>query len=306
MRKLAILLSTAVALSGCYETAIYTTDHPSESQVSVEVTIPTDQSSGDAVAESLTIIFNGEEYTTDENGSFDPGLLDPGTYTYYTYNDPATESGDDSKSTITYDSATDMVIASVPTVDSDGNLATDPDQLYFAQSTITLTEDTQNISSTEMEQLIGQLDFRLALDGEAISRLTEINVELNGVAQQWDCVANVPYGSSATVQPELSLSSNASAGMTRSDEVLYYLEGTVSILGVVTDDEQILTVALSYDDDNPGSHTYQSNISEQLADFNDDKSTSTTLENTVATPTETNPSGSIGDWTTTNYSVEAK
>ncbi len=302
-----------IAFSACYKAEFNTVDpNYGKIEVEVEVSLPTD-SSGETITDPVTMLINGVEYTVGSDGSVDVGLLEEGTHTYYTYSVPTTDTTDpddpdgstgESSSTITYDTTTGLLIASIATIDDNGNIATSPDPIYFAANTIDVSDGSATTTDNAMESLIGDLDFKLLLTGDATERLTGVTAELNGVAQHWDCINNTFYGSSASVLPTLTVVSSTVTKSSSDEE--YYLEGSVSLLGVVTSESQIFTLEFEYEDSYPATHTLKSDITSELATFNDNKSTKMTLTNTVETPTEKSPSGTIGDWSITIYDVEAK
>ncbi len=280
-------------LTGCYEAEFNTTNHPEQAEVEVTVAAPT-LPDGTTYEGSMTLIIDGESYTIEAGDPFSiPDLLDPGVYTYYVYSNHTEE---EEAATVTYDSATGALIASVP-VDSEGNVEPNPNEIYFGTETIEVSADSAVVLDTSTSTLGRDLHFELDLDGDASSLLASFSAMLNGVAQQWDCVNDTPYGSSASVIPSLTYVTNsASSAATRATET-YHLEGTIHLLGVSTDETQTLTIELTYEGDNPDTHTFESDVTDVLSAFNDDKSTGLTLSNTVETPTSAKPAGSIGDWT---------
>lgn len=303
MKKITTILATVALLTSCYKAEFYTTDHPDQGEVSLDVEIPT-TSDGTDYTGTMTLVFDGVEYNITPGESFDlPDLLDPGTYTYYIYSDHTED--DDATATVTYDQSAGTLIASV-TTDSEGNVDPNPNEIYFSAETLEVSKDSAEVLSSETSVLGRDLEFELALDGDAASRLESFSAMLNGVAQQWDCISDTPYGTSASVLSSLSITTTTSSNVSRSGSDTYYLKGTIHLLGIVTDDTQTLILELGYEGDHPDTHTYTSDVSDTLSDFNDDKSSAMTLTNTVETPTATNPSGSIGEWKTTEYQVEAK
>lgn len=299
-RILATTAITAALLTSCYKTDLYDTNHPSQGELTIEITPPT-QPDGTDYEDPMILIFDGEEYFINPGDSFDPGLLDPGTYTYYIYSAPS----DGDTSTITYDEEAGTIIASVE-VDSDGNVDPNPNVVYFGTETIVVTEDSVVSLGAESTIVGRDLHFLLYLEGDAAARLTSVEAKLNGVAQQWDCINDTHYGSSASVVPSLTISSTGVEASKSDDESAesYYLEGTVHLLGIVSDDTQLLTLELTYEDEHPSSHVFTSDVSDLMSGFN--SSTSMTLTNTVETPTEAGFGGTIGSWSSSSYTVEAK
>lgn len=253
---------------------------------------------------SVSILIDGEEYSLNTGDSYTiPELFSPGEYTYYIY----TNHTDQSEAYVSYDAQSGSLIAIVPTVDSDGNIDPNPNEIYFGTETIEISEDATVVVGYDTSTLGRDLIFQLTLDGDAESRLVSFTAKLNGVAQQWDCLNDTPYGSSASVLPTLTKSSGvALSSVSRSSGDSYYLEGAIHLLGVSTSDSQILTIELGYEDEHPTTHIYEKDVTDMLSDFNNDKSSSMILSSIVETPTQLNPEGSIGDWKVTEYEVEAK
>lgn len=300
MKKILATITLVALFVGCYKAEFRGTDHPYHAEVTFYITLP-----GDAEFEgSKGLIFDGEEYDVTPGETFTiPYLVDPGIYTYYIF----TNHTDDEQASVVYDGEAGTLIATVDT-DEDGYIYSNPNQIYFDIGTIELLADSSVVIHSESSVLGRDLNFKLELTGDAPERLVGFSAMLNGVAQQWDCINDTHYGESATVLPGfIKTEESPLRSIARSDaSTTYYLEGTIHILGITTDESQILTLELSYEDDHPSLHTITTDLTNYLSTFNDDRSTAMTLTNTVETPTEANPNGSIGDWNTTDYEVEAK
>ncbi len=293
MKKILSILLSALAFTGCYETVLYNTNHPNEAAVSFEISMPV------AFDGDLTLVFDGVKYTCTAGEVFEvPELYLPGEYTYYIYNEPTSES-------VSYDASVPSVIATVATTRS--VIESMPDYIYFGMGTVSLEKDTETVIAPTISPIIRDLNIELTLEGDAKDDLESVTVSLDGVLQQWECISDLPYGTSAEVAPELSVTTSTEA-VSGSDETTttYLLEGTVRLLGIMPSETQTLSVELNYVGGNPVTHTFTSDVTDLLSTFNDDKSTSMTLSNSVETPTESNPSGSIDDWTTENKDFSAQ
>lgn len=298
MKKIATTLIIAATLTSCYKAKLNETNHPT--QVAVEVTIPTPtQPDGSPIEGDLTLLYDGVEYDVNGGDTQEiPYLLDPGTHTYYTYSTTS------NSATITYDESTGAIIAEVPM--SGGVVESTPDYVYFGSETVELTKDSDVVLSTTLTSVICDLSFTLALSGDAIDELTSFSASLNGVAQQWDCINDEPYGTSASVEQTLSKTTLATASLSRASGSTYYLEGTIRLLGVFGEETQTLKIELGYEGANPATHIFEHDVTSLLADFNDDKTVAKGISATVETPTESNPSGTITDWVTTQKEVVAE
>ncbi len=286
-------MTTLVLLTGCYKAEFNTTDHPEQAEVTMDVKAPI-LPNGTIYTGSMTLVINGESYTLEPGESFTiPDLLDPGQYTYYIYSNHP----EDGAASVSYDKQSGSLIASVP-VDSNGNVDPNPNEIYFGTETIEVSADSAVVLNTETSTLGRDLHFVLDVEGDASSKLVGFSAMLNGVAQQWDCVNDTPYGSSASVLPSLTFVTTPLTSMATRTTEKYHLEGTIHLLGVSINETQMLTIDLTYEGGNPSTHTFESDVTDVLSEFNDDKSTSMTLSNTVETPTSAKPEGSIGDWVT--------
>ncbi|MFR9534991.1 MAG: hypothetical protein SNG49_09170 [Rikenellaceae bacterium] len=289
-RIIATIALSAALLTSCYKAELHETSHPDSGEVTFFITAPTQTDDTDYTA-PMTLAVNGEQYAATPNNTLTVDLLDPGNYTYYIYNDSA--SGDTSK--ITYTSS--AIIASVD-LDENGNVESNPNRVYFGSESFEAVADT-NTTVTTYSSCVGRdLHFILQLEGDATSSLEGFSANLSGVAQQWDCIADVPYGDSASLTPTFTLSSDASGA--------YYLKASVHLLGISTSATQVLTIELSYAGENPATHTFSSEVSSLMSGFNNDKSTSMTISNTIETPTGVTSGGTIGDWIEESYTIEAK
>ncbi len=291
-----------IAFSGCYKSEFYVADNPEEGQVVVLLPTPDDDDDDDTTDYSMTLIFEGEEYDVNPGESFTiPELFEPGDYTCYVYTNPT----DDDSTYFSYDSTTGSIIASAPT-DNDGNVETISDALYFGTENITVLSDTSVLATTELNKLGRELHFKLELSGDAVLRLVNFSATLNGVAQQWDCINDTAYGTSTSILPILSMSSAAASVSATKSSSGYYLEGMVHLLGLHTDEAQNLILELDYTDNNPTPHLFTSDVSDLLSGFNDDNYTAMILSNSIETPSEVNPDGTIGEWVVTEYSITVK
>ncbi len=289
-RIIATIALSAALLTSCYKAELHETSHPDQGEVTFFITPPT-QADGSDYTSSMTLVADGEQYAATPNSSLTADLLDPGSYTYYIYNNSTVS--DTSK--ITYTSS--AIIASVD-LDENGNIESNPNRVYFGSEGFEAVADTDTTVITYSSCVGRDLHFILQLDGDAASSLESITATLSGVAQQWDCIANSPYGDSASITPTFTLSSDTAG--------TYYLKASVHLLGISTSATQVLTLELSYAGENPTSHTISSEVSSLLSGFNNDKSTSMTISNTIETPTATTAGGTIGDWIEESYTIEAK
>ncbi len=290
MKRVIFLSLMALLFAGCYKTEIGNSGGSGGNGGDMVFNVDTPPSDA---GESYTLVVDGEEITVGDDGTVTlPDDMAMGEYTAYVYNDP--------ENTTIESSATD-VIASVEVV-SDGVVSGDAGILYFGKQTIVVSENGVTTTETEMVQITRELNFSLALDGDATNRIERVTALLEGVAQQWDCVNDQPAGDSYAVMPTLTQSTTPGGiSATRADEASI-LTGKIYLLGVDPTEEQKLTITLEYKDANPSSsEIIVSDVSTQLKEFNSDKSTPLVLSGSVETPTSSSIEGNtIIDWSVNN------
>lgn len=300
MRNIIAIIILTIALTGCYKAEYHKTSHPYSSEVTIDVASPT-LPDGSTYSGDIVVIFDGQEYIVAASEEFTlPDRLEPGTYTYYIYSDPVS----DSNISFSYDTEAGVLLATA--VNENGEIESISEQIYFEANTVVVSADSEVSIVPEMQPLCRELNFKLALSGDAEDRLSAFSAEMNGVAQQWDCTNNSSYGSSASIEPSLSKTSYSVAETKSDDSQQSYLEGTIYLMGISSDDTQILSIKLSYEDGNPETQLFESDITALLYDFNSDKSEALTLFNSVETPQLSSSGGSISNWTTNNKEVDAK
>ncbi len=296
MKRIFLLITAAfaaAAITGCYESKLNETNHPTEGKVVIEVALPTTED-GEPLTGDYYVVINGEILPVDDNGAVQfPDTYEPGTYTVYVYNVP--------ESTTVEATVTD-VIATIDETDVEGIIDSTPGLLYFGTQTFEITADAVTASSVDMVQITCEVSFELELDGTSIDRISNITALLDGVVQQWDCVNDLPYGSSYSLSPELTQGTTTVTSMvknrvTRADgEEVDVLQGTIYILGTHPDSDQKLTITLDYEDGNPASHYAESDVSELLSEVNSNKTTSVMMTGTMSTPINSVTGGAIIDW----------
>lgn len=300
MKRIFLLITAAVAaaaITGCYESKLNETDHPTEGKIVIEVALPTTDD-GEVLTGDYYVVINGEVLPVDDNGQVQfPDTYEVGTYTAYVYNVP--------ESTTVDATAADVVIAAVDETGVVGIIDGTPGLLYFGTQTFEITADSVTASEVTLVQITCEVNFELELEGTSMDRISNITAMLDGVVQQWDCVNDLPYGSSNSLSPELTQGTTTATStvknrVTRADgEEIEVLQGTVYILGVHPDSEQKLTITLEYEDDNPTSHTAKSDITELLNEVNGNKTTAVTMTGTMSTPINSVTGGAIIDWNDT-------
>lgn len=279
MKKILLILFVATTMTSCYESVLNYTNHPTEGKVVLVLDEPTYQEDVEA-PDSYTATLFGQEITLTDGVLEFPETIEPGEYTIYVYNQPyGVEVADNSLE------ATASVIASVDV--TDGVMLELPDYFYFGYQDIVVTKDAVITSTVEINQISRDLHFSLTLTGSAIQRIVGISATLSGVAQQWSCIDDVPYGTPYTIEPTLTQITTGDVSI---------LSGSLRLLGIHPTETQQLEITLTYEDNNPTTHVVVSDISSLLSTFNDDKSTPLTLIGDVETPSATVQDGTITNW----------
>lgn len=285
------MASVALLLSSCYKSILCDPTPPDMGWVEVNVVLPTDNTDP-YTHTGYILIMDGQEYEIGEDGTyvFDEGHA-PGEYTVYIYSEVfelVMQNNIDENSTGT-------IIASA-SYDA-GVVNTFAEDLYFGSQTITVLADQIIYSDVHLTQETRTIKFDLHVSDGDPELIASCEASLSGVAHQWECVADIPSGDAASIKPAFTQGES----LTKADETNDYLTSSIKILGI-NGDEQILTIELTYS--NGSSYTFTSDLSEELAGSNDTKPTPIILSGYLEAPTESNPSGTILDWVTTQYEVE--
>ncbi len=278
-----MILVVTTLITGCYKSILTNTTHPDYGKVEVKVVLPSVDPDA-TIPNGYTLILNGEEIAIDEDGTeVLPETLEPGTYTVYVYSDTSemnienniNESG---KGTITSSKIVDAGMVNSLTED-----------LYFGTQSITVLADQIIASEVHLSQVTRTIKFNLLLSEGDIDKIESISTTLSGIAQQWECVEDIPIGDAAEIYVEFTQGES----LTKADESNSYITDTIKILGVIGD-EQILKLKFTFTNGNTQSIT--SDVSDQLAGSNDTKSTPITLSGELKIYTEFNSTGTITGW----------
>ncbi len=287
-------------MTGCYKSELTNTTHPDKGKVEVEVTIPTtnpdtgEQADPEATTpDSYTVILNGEEVEVGEDGSVElPENLEPGEYTIYVYSNT-----DDLEMENNITETGEGTIVSSSIVDA-GMIISLTEDLYFGTQIVTVLADQVITSEVKLKQVTRTVKFNLKITEGDPNRITGITATLGGIAGQWECVEDIPIGDAVKINPAFTQGESISR-VAAND----YLTSSIKVLGT-QGEEQDLTLTLTFSDGTTQEIT--SPLGEQFKGSNATKSTPLILSNEIETPTETNPTGSIGDWNTTYEDLEAK
>ncbi len=278
MRRVFLTIIGALLITSCYKSDLTDTTHPESGEVVVDIELPTDVVDPDG---GYTIIFNGETITTSDGSTSVGADIEPGEYYIYVYNNTSGISVEDNTST-------DGTI--LANAESEGDSVKSlTDHIYFGMQRVVVTADAVVTSDISMEQISRDINFNLQITEGDPDRIESITSSLSGIASQWECVADIPYGAGASIVPLLIQGES----MVRSTIDNDYITGSIRVLGIMGS-EQILTLELTYSDGI--SQKIVSDISDLLSNANSDKSTPITLSGDIYTPIEAGQEGTITNW----------
>ncbi len=281
MKKAFIILAAAAMCAICYKSDLTNTTHPDHGKVIVDIALP----ATGTTPSSYTVVLNGEEITADESGSVElPETLQPGVYTLYVYSNSSEMALEQNINELGEGTITSSKVADYDVVES---LTED---LYFGAQTITVLADQVITSEIKLAQVTRDISFNFEITEGDPERIESISASLSGIAQQWECVEDLPIGEPVSIKPTLILGES----LTKSETVGTHLTGTVKVLGVQGDD-QSLDITLIFTDGKKQEITIE--VDEKLAGSNNTKSTPIILSDNVKTPVEGSTDGTIDDWT---------
>lgn len=262
-----------IALTSCVKDKIYNTSHPEEGELSLTI---------DWSARGEGITAPGEQMvkTGDYQGQLLKGvkcvfpyLLKPGVYKVYTWN-PTQEIG--------VEGTTATLKSTAP-----GHVDTQPEWWFSAKTEAGIEKDTENHLVLSMKQQVRQLNLILKPQGETAGKIVSIHATLTGIAGAWDLENDTPTGNPASGWIDFTR-------ITEGENVGSWL-ATVRLLG--TNGAQKLTGTVRFEGNNPSEMPLESDLSEKLQGFNQDKRTPLSLEAAIVpTPTTAGFTAIITPW----------
>lgn len=267
-------------LASCYKSDLSSTTHPDKGKMVINKLLPDDAT---PPAGGYTIIFNGESYNTTTTTTALDVEVAPGEYTIYVYSNHSEMSIDHD-----IDTSGEGTIISSKVVDA-GMVESLTEDLYFGTQTITVLADQVISSEINLNQVTRDISFNLQITEGDPERIVGVTATLSGIAGQWECVEDIPFGDAVTIALEFTQGESLSKADVAND----YLTGSIKVLGI-NGTEQILTIELTYSDGK--SQKIVSDISAQLADANSNKSIAITLSGDINTPIESEQEGTITNW----------
>lgn len=259
-------------LCSCVKDDLVNTPHPDKGAVVVSADF-SQHSEGIALPADYMLALGGETVAASIAGTFcHPVLFDPGTY-------PLTAFTSSGKMTVTGET---VAINTVP----DGTLEPLPGYLFTARQEIEVIRDDTVSVVLPMTQRMRDLHFAFTVTGGDCARIGSVAGTLAGVAGTFDLVTQRPTDSDAT-----HAAANATSPLfTREGDKI---TASARLLGVAGD-SQTLTLLLTFTDG--ASQTVTKDLTELLADFNEDMLTPLTLKAYLNTPVEAGFSATVTDW----------
>lgn len=251
-------------LASCVKDELHDTPHPDQGVVSVSVDYP--QGTGE---EDYTVEVDGQPLDEGDNAS-DP--LTPGEHTVLVYNTPEGFTVTDG---IAYVERVDGTRALTDLIDPL------PETLYSGTKTVTVVADDTLHLDLSVAQRTRDLRLELTVTEGDPERIASITGILSGVAGAYDLRSETLHGEAVSTRPAFTRSGDKVSADLR-------LLGTMGVA-------QVLTLRLSFLNGNPQDITIESDLTEQLADFNLGTGT-ITLDGELHTPTEAGVEAAIMDW----------
>ena len=267
-----------LSLFSCAKDDPHNTPHPDKG--AVQVTADWSGRSTEAPVPGSYTLCIGEEsqVVTAETNTF-RSLLAPGSYRLLVYNIPEGIS----------------VTGHTATVDTeaDGTLTPQPGYLFSATSELNVIADDTLKATLTMQQYTRSLVLALELAEGDKERIAGTAARLTGIANSLDLVTGEQTDGQTgkTVVPEFKFSTLAPA------EDKPALTTTLRLVGVVKDEQQILTLDVTLTDGTV--HTITTNLTEALKNLGDNVE-ALVLDAALNLPTSANASATITEWKEVN------
>ncbi|WP_300814384.1 hypothetical protein [uncultured Bacteroides sp.] len=250
-RQYIILGMAATLLSSCVKDTLYNTPHPDKGAVTL------------SLAEGGNYVMDIDGRTADVDGTpfTHPDLLEPGTHSLLVYN---------RAEGFSFDGRTAQVNAPDGASRADGiGIIPLPGYLYTDCRQIDVAADDTLFVRPEPRQRVRDLYLELTITEGRPELIQTAEATLSGVAGAFDMEAAQTTGQPLTT----------SFGFTRQDDKLNAHLRLLGTLGT----EQALTVFIAFTDDGRTQHT-EIDLTEALADFNNDMTTGYQVKGNLQTP----------------------
>lgn len=270
-RHIYIIGMAALTLTGCVKDELFDTPHPGKGSITVTADWSA-RGEGIATPESWNLSM-GDYHGTETTATHAPDhLFEPGSYSLVAWN-PAT------------DISVSGTTASV-TSTADGCISGDPGWLFTSVQEVTIEADRDHAFTAAMQQQVRQLTLTIRFTGDAAERVEGISGRLSGVAGTMDFASDTYSAPSDVALNFTKITQGENAGV---------WTATVRLLGI-TGESQQLTGGITYAGDNLPSTPIASDMTAQLAGFNDNKTVPLGLACDLETPTQAGVTATIIDW----------
>lgn len=266
-------------LASCVKDDLYDTPHPAQGGI----TVTADWSGcGEGVGVPASWRVAIGDYTGTETGATHTPdrLFEPGSYRLTAYNDAEN---------ITVSGTMATAAAASGNWDGVGGFITDtPGWLFTSTQEVTVEKDCDHAFTAEMRQQVRELILTVEPKGDAAGRIESIEGYISGAAGTLDFATGV-HGTPSNVELRFTkITEGSDAGK---------WSATVRLLGV-TGSTQRLTATIAYAGGNPRPTGFDSDLTQALGGFNDNKTVPLTLGGTVTeTPTAVGVGATVDDWT---------
>ena len=279
--NIAAILTAAITLSltSCVKEDLYNTSHPEYGKITL-TTDWSDRAEGVEVPTSYNISIGDYSETATEVVHTLNHMFTPGDYRLVVYNpvEGITVNG----TTATVDSATPESRA-----DSYNYIYGKPSCLFTNVQDITINKDCDYNISTIMQPQVRCLELIIEPEGVALSRIESMSGSLSGAAGTLDFAQDI-YGAPSLVSLSFTkITEGADEGKWKA---------TVWLLGIAGA-EQKLSAQLNFADNNPAPIIIESDLTEALKNFNNDKKETFVIGSTMEeTSVDGNFSAEIENW----------
>lgn len=244
---------------------IFNTPHPDRGAV-ILATDWTARAEGVTIPASFTVELNGTTAVVSSNLSALPGLFAPGAARLCAWNTPEGFIIADGKATL---------------------FTSQADWLFSGSADITVTADDSLRASLSMHQRMRLLRFELTVTEGEYDRITSISATLSGIATTVDLRTGTLTDATATLSIPLTRTGNKITGEAR-------------LPGISATAAQELSVTLSFEGNEPPPQTTRSDLSAQLADFNDGRLSAIILTGNLRSPISVDTGSTVIDWASGN------
>lgn len=272
----AFAVLAATALGSCVRDDLYDTSHPDHGKITVSADWT---ARGEEVPEPEKWIISVGDYIAEETESTHEAqrLFEPGSYCMITYTavDGITVTG------------TTATVAPQPAGRGSTFINENPGWFLTGVQDITVEKDREHLLAAPMRQQVRQLTLLIEPTGNAADAIESIPGSLSGIAGTLDFATDT-YGAASDIRLDFTkITEGSNAGK---------WAATVRLLGIAGD-KQLMSATVTFAGGSQQPVIIESDLSEALAGFNNDKTVSLTLGGAmVETSTSAGMTATIDKW----------